>query len=319
MADSRTVRGTQTIVHTLAHCWARPSLTLIEVAWRWAFGIPALLLLWVEGHKLLFAATGGTMRAAALGLDSALLSDPVGALTGRPMEAAEKFAVAGSLLLPGVLRSALWVAPLLLIGWVVFSAVGRDLLLRRADPAMHQRRATLMVLQLLRMVLLAGVLALWYAMLQWSAHYAVTGPIARNEDPNLVLYCALLICSTLGLFVMWATVSWVLFVAPLVAMLQDLGAAASMRAAFHLGPLKAKLVETNLVMGIVKIALLVLLMVFSASPLPFQQQTSSTFLLWWWAGVTVVYLLWSDFFQVVRLVGYLDLWRAYSVDPDTQL
>lgn len=255
------------------------------------------------------------MRAASLGLDDALLHDPVGALTARPMEAAGKIAVASSLLLPGLLRLALWVAPLLLIGWVVLSSLGRDRLLRRADPAMHQRRATLMVLQLFRMLTLAGVLTLWFLVIQWSAHFAVTGPIARNEDPNLVLYCALLICSTLSLFVAWATVSWVLSVAPLLAMLQNSGATSSIRGAFHLGPVKAKLVETNLVMGIVKIALLVLLMVFSASPLPFEQQTSFTFLLGWWAGVTVIYLLWSDFFQVVRLVGYLDLWRAYRSDP----
>jgi hypothetical protein len=307
-----TVRGTQSFIHTLTRCWKQPSLTALEIAWRWVFGIPALIFVYFQAHQVIFAATGGTMRAATLGLDDALLQDPVGALTARPMQAAAKFAVASGILLPGLLHVAVWLAPLLLVAWVVVSALGRDRVLRRVDPAMHTRVGTLMVLQLARMVALSAICVVWFVSIRWSAHFAVTGPIASGEDPNLVLYCALLIVLTLGLFVLWAIVSWLLSIAPMLAMLQDLGAAASIRAARRLGPLKSKLVEINLVMGIVKIALLVLLMVFSASPLPFEQQTSSTFLVWWWVGVTVVYLLWSDFFQVVRLVGYLDLWRAYN-------
>jgi len=66
------------------------------------------------------------------------------------------------------------------------------------------------------------------------------------------------------------------------------------------------------VMGIVKIALIVLAMVFSATPLPFESMTTPEFLMWWWGGVTVLYLVASDFFHVTRLVAYLELWRAYE-------
>ncbi len=87
-------------------------------------------------------------------------------------------------------------------------------------------------------------------------------------------------------------------------------------AAFRLGPLKSKLVEINLVMGIVKIALIVLAMVFSATPLPFESVTTPQFLAWWWIGVTVVYLLASDFFHVARQVAYLELWRAFESEEN---
>ena len=97
-------------------------------------------------------------------------------------------------------------------------------------------------------------------------------------------------------------------------MLRDLGVAQSLRAALTLGPLRGKLVEINLVLGIVKIALVVLAMVFSATPLPFESVTSTAFLVWWWAGITVLYLLWSDFFHVARLLGYLGLWQAYQAE-----
>ena len=45
-----------------------------------------------------------------------------------------------------------------------------------------------------------------------------------------------------------------------------------------------KLVEINLVMGIVKIALMVLALVFSACPLPFESVATPEFLTWWWMG-----------------------------------
>ena len=61
-----------------------------------------------------------------------------------------------------------------------------------------------------------------------------------------------------------------------------------------------------------KIALLVLAMVFSATPLPFESVTTPGFLAWWSAGVAVLYLLASDFFHVARLLGYLELWRTYQ-------
>jgi len=111
-------------------------------------------------------------------------------------------------------------------------------------------------------------------------------------------------------------VSWALSVAPLLAMLQGLGVGGSLAAAFRLGPLKAKLVEINLVMGIVKIALIVLAMVFSATPLPFESVTTPEFLAWWWGGVTVVYLLGSDFFHVARQVAYLQLWQTFEGKED---
>jgi hypothetical protein len=93
-------------------------------------------------------------------------------------------------------------------------------------------------------------------------------------------------------------------------MLGNLGAAASLSAAFCLGPLRSRLVEINFVMGIVKIALIVLAMVASASPLPFESVATPQFMAYWYAGVTVLYLLASDLFHVVRLVAYLELWKS---------
>jgi hypothetical protein len=293
------VRGTQSFVHTLSECWRRPSLTALEVLWRWAYGIPALLVLWYEGRKILretpvdFAA-----------LRNMTVLDPMGsaATLVKAMEA----------LLPPLLRVALWLAPVMVVAWVVVSAIGRTVVLRRVDGRLHARVGTLIVLQAVRVVALLGSFVIWFWCMERVAELTVTGPVAAGGEPNLVGYFALVIVATLGLFTLWAVVSWALAIAPLLAMLRGLGVGGSLAAAFRLGPLKSKLVEINLVMGIVKIALIVLAMVFSATPLPFESVTTPEFLLWWWLGVTIVYLLASDFFHVARQVAYLQLWRAYE-------
>jgi len=307
------VRGTQSFVHTLSACWRRPGLTVLEIAWRWMYGIPAGALAFTQLKKVLAEATGGTFAAAQLGLDAALVKDPVGALSADPLGAAGKVAGALGMLLPGLERVAVWLLPVLLVGWIVISSLGRSVVVRRVEPAAKARLGTVMVLQALRTLVLAAVFLGWFRGLIWSSHVAITGPIAAGGEPNLVLYCALVIVLSLGLFTGWGFVSWVLAVAPLLAMLRDLGVRASLQGAAKLGALKGKLVEVNLVMGIVKIALVVLAMVFSATPLPFESVTTAEFLAWWWAGVTLFYLVGSDFFHVARLVGYLELWRIYEI------
>lgn len=294
-----TVRGTQSFVHTLSACWRRPSYTALEVLWRWAFGIPALLVLRFETLTVL----------AKTPLDYAALKNMT---VLDPMASAATMAKAMQAVLPEVLRVGLWLAPLLVGAWVLASALGRTVVLRRVDGRLHARVGTLIVLQALRMLALVGSFALWLWCLLRIADLTVTGPLTSGGEPNLVGYFSLVILATLGLFTAWAVLSWALSVAPLLAMLQDLSVGASLAAAFRLGPLKSKLVEINLVMGIVKIALIVLAMVFSATPLPFESVTTPQFLFWWWVGVGVLYCVASDFFHVARQVAYLQLWRAYE-------
>jgi hypothetical protein len=272
-------------------------LTALEVLWRWVFGVPAGTLIVYEFLRLLreTQVDVGALKRMSL-LD--------------PAATAATLAQAAAVLLPPVLRVAEWLAPLLLVVWVIVSSFGRTMVLRRVDPKLHGRPGTLMVLQAVRAVALGGSFAVWLLCLRAAARVAVTGPITAGQEPNLVLYCALAIVTTLGMFTLWAVVSWALSVAPLLAMIRNLGVRASLAEAFRLGPVRSKLIEINLVMGIVKIALIVLAMVFSACPLPFESVATPGFMIRWYAVVTVLYLIASDLFHVVRQVSYLEMWRA---------
>ena len=95
-------------------------------------------------------------------------------------------------------------------------------------------------------------------------------------------------------------------------MVEGKGVGGSLARSLRLGPLTGKLVEVNLVLIIVKLALIVLAIVASSMPLPFAAEMTGEPLYLWWVGVSVLYLAASDFFQVARLAVFLELWRAYA-------
>lgn len=298
-AADGSVRGTQSFVRTLSECWSRPSLTAFEVLWRWMYGVPALVLLWFIGRRVLSQSS----------FDVAVLE---GVTVTRPLDAAQALTTALTALLPAITSQVLWVAPLLMLVWVVWSSIGRTFVLRRAYPELHSRLGTTIVLQLLRTMALAAAFVLWFVYLRWAAATQVAGPLERGLEPNLVSYFALVIVGTLSVFAVWSILSWFLSIAPLLAMLRNLGVVQSLGAALRLGEVKGKLIEINLVMGIVKIALLVLAMVFSATPVPFESIATPTFLHIWWTVFTLLYFIASDFFHVARALAYLKLWGAYQ-------
>jgi hypothetical protein len=287
------LRGTQSLVHIFGYCWSRPSLLLLELAWRWLYGAPALLLMYYEAARLL-----ASVPLESTGVGDFSLQD-----TDR---ATVIIANVWEVLTPPLFHTLLWLAPLLALGWALASGLGRSYVLRHYAPDLPFRPGTLIALQLLRVTALGGSVVGWFAAIQWSAKATLYG-----EVPELVPYFALVICLSLGFFTFWALVSWIFSVAPLVALLENTTAAQSLNRSLRLGPLKGKLVEINLVLGIVKLALVVLAMVFSATPLPFSSVMVGTPLYLWWAAVTVLYLAASDFFQVARLVAFIRFWRMY--------
>ena len=72
--------------------------------------------------------------------------------------------------------------------------------------------------------------------------------------------------------------------------------------------------EINLVMGIVKLALLVLAMVLSAVLIPFSDEVGAGAMHLEWIVVSLFYLIASDYFHVVRLKGFVEFWRAFRSD-----
>jgi hypothetical protein len=317
----RALHGTQSLLAVLAACWARPGLLARELAWRWSFGIPSLCILWHYGARIL----DGLLRAGT-GVEELSIQQPVAALAS--LHAAYGF------LRPRIAALA-WLAPVLLVGWSIASGVGRSWLLRALAPGSRPRVLPMIALQMVRAAALCAFWATWFLLLRSAARRDVlaAGP---NAEAGLVPLAAWVICLSLGLFVLWALTSWTFSLAavrlavgrraPGSAGLLDRRiappSAATARGAAETPPaaLVPRLMEVNLVLGIVKLALIVLAMVFSAVPLPFEAEMTGQSLSLWWAFVAVLFLAASDFFQVARLAAVLEFWEFWQSDrstPDT--
>ena len=277
------VRGTQSFVQVMASVWGRPSLVGMELLWRWTFGVLVLAALAAMNRQ---AVTRFFDAASWRWFGEALLH--------------------GAFIF-GVNTRGVSILLAAILFWAAVSGLARTVILRRLDAELYPRREAVVLLSMLRVVAFSLLIAAWL----WAL--SATGlSLVRSSDPNYVLGFAEAVVWTLLLFMFWSVVSWIFPLAIMLAMARDLGVAASLQVAWGSVALRSKLIEINLVMGIVKIALVVLAMVFSATPLPFQAFTTQGFLWIWWLGVALVYLLASDFFHVVRLAACLALHRAYD-------
>jgi len=310
MTSTTPIRGTQSFVGVMSEVWRRPSLTLLEVFWRWLVG--GLLLLTLIPRVL---QTAGILDIAS----QAITVSP--ALTGalqaisvfQPVAAVHTLQALFATLLAPNLPLLRWVLAAVFVTWNITAALGRTLVLRRLDTALHSRTSTLFLLGTLRALLLAAAWLVWFKGLAWAARTAILAPAAHAQEPSVVLFAALLICGTLVLYVAWGIVSWPFYLAPLLAMRNDLGTLAALRTAVTSSrALCGKLIEINLVMNIVRLCLIVLAMVLSASPLAFQSVATQQFFVLWWSFAVLLYLAASDFFHVVRSAAYLTLHRALT-------
>lgn len=281
------VRGTQSFVGVMAAVWKQPSLPALEIVWRWSFGVLACAWVWFFQHDLL--------------MEWILKLRDIEAILAR-----------GSLVTRGKndVHAQLWTLLVGIAVWSVFAGIGRGAVLRRWDPSLQIRRGTMIVLAMVRAYSFAALLALWFVVLIGIARRCVWTPMEHNLEPAYVPGFAMAVVATLLLFILWAVVSWIVRIAPVLAMFRGLGAVEALRSAFRIGALRSKLIEINLVMGIVKVALIVLAMVFSACPLPFESVESQTFLTCWWIGVGVLFLVASDYFHAVRTSAYEALYRV---------
>ncbi|MGH9562972.1 MAG: hypothetical protein ACRD3S_16090 [Terracidiphilus sp.] len=292
---ARPVRGTQLLVEHLSGVFRRPSLLAIEIAWRWLFGIPFLWICWQQAQRIL----------AAYPLDSSGLASLD---TQNPWVEATQISTGFSFYEPHVIAVLRWLLPAAAIVWIVISGLGRAALSRQLDAQIRFRPFTMMIFSAGWLALFGFVSWGWFRSMQWLAatHINVAG------EPNLVGYFIWTIFLSLGFFTVFALTSWPFTIAPVLAGVEGRSALSAFAESLRLGkPFTSKLVEINLVLGIVKLALIVLAMVLSAAPLPFGDELGSGVLHMASAASVVFYLVANDFFQVVRLKAFVEFWKVF--------
>lgn len=292
---NKPVRGTQSLVTQMGWVRSRPLLTALEILWRWTFGIPFLWICWRQWQLIL--ATHPLEASGFSTLDKQ-----------NPWIATVQIANVWNYYQSPVFAVLRWLVPAAVVAWIVMSGLGRSLVLRRMEPGLRFRPASMIVLQAAWLVFLGATFWAWFSCIRWVADTHINA----GGEPDLIGYSIWAIVLTLGFFTAWALISWALSVAPLLLLLENRSVLSSFTESLKLGrEFTGKLAEINLVMGIVKLALIVLAMVFSAAPLPFSDELGPEAMRVVWMGATVFYLVANDYFQVVRLKGFMEFWRTY--------
>jgi hypothetical protein len=289
------LRGTQSMVGHMGWVFDRPWLTAREIAWRWLFGIPMLALCGAQIERILEKVSLESSGLASLNAQN-------------PWQAAAQIAHAWGMYRPLLGATVRWLVPVAAFMWVVISGVGRSVVWRRLEPSARLRVFSMMVLQAMWLALLGCVLWGWYQSIAWVG----ATDIPATGEPDLIGFAMGFIFFSLGFFTAWALVSWPLTIAPVVMLMEECGPLQAAGRSLRLGKtFIGKLIEVNLVMGIVTLALIVLSMVLSAAPLPFSDELGPEALDGLWVLATVFYFLASDYFQVVRLKGFVEFWKKF--------
>lgn len=280
-----------------------PSLLGYELLWRWIFGVPALIILAHQAYRIWLLVPQTTLvQLQTVAYD--------------PVQASIVLAALFESLGPSVLAVLKWMLPLYIIAWSMFSGAGRWLVLRRLarlrpellPPPRARQALRLVMFQALRIIGLVAAFLIAYLCIREAAAFA----FSNSEKPNLVFYMAAVIISVLAVFTVWAFVSWIINLAPLLLVREQTTATRAIMESVRAGrTLTGKLTEINLVLGIVKLASLVLAMVFSSIPIPFESATTPEQIHAWWAIVTVAYIIANELFQVVRVVASLEMVEHY--------
>ena len=294
-AQRQPVRATQKLVDQMGWVFSRPTLTVLEIAWRWIFGLPLLVVCWQQGTKILNA-----LPPASTGLNDLDKQNP--------WVAAVQVADVWERYQAPLAHVLAWLLPSAAVAWVVVSGTGRNLVLRRLEPGTRLRPFAMMALQAGWLAVLGLVFCGWFRSIQWVAATHISG----DGEADLIGYSIWAIFLSLGFFTLWALTSWPFAAAPMLMLLEHKSAISALGASFRLGrAFSSKLMEVNLVMGIVKLALIVVAMVFSAAPLPFSDELGPDAMHFVWAGATLFYLVASDYFHVVRLKSFVEFWRVF--------
>jgi hypothetical protein len=294
------VRGTQLLVEHMSQVFRRPLLVAIEIAWRWLFGIPFLFVCWTQAQQILIA-----FPLNSSGFNSIDAQNP--------WVAAVQIANVCAYYEPHVLAVLRWLLPASALAWIALSGLGRALLLRRMKPQVAFRPLAMIAFDGAWLALFALTVWGWFSSMQWTAatHIYVAG------EPDLVGFFIWAIFLSLGFFTLFALTSWALSIAPILALLEGRSVFSALAQSVWLGkPFSSKLAEINLVLGIVKLALLVVAMVFSAAPLPFSDELGGNALHMVTAASAVFFVVANDFFQVVRLEAFVEFWRVYRGQSD---
>src|SRR5260370_23282314 len=264
-----------------------PKLVLVEVIWRWSFGLAALLLLLQAIASTLHRVTISDADWAAL--HSLDVRDTPSA-SARIVYSFEKVFCLVLAVLP----------PAMAFLWIAAATWGRAATLK----ILQKRSNTTAVvgLTLLRVLLFLFTLIVAVLVVVCAAMLA-TRPPYNPEEPDLLLYLAIVLIALPLIMIVWAILNWVLSLAPLFAVQEQKGTFASVAATFR--SLRANARAYWSISGVYGTARGAALLAAIVLGVFLGILGNSTIILALLIALMLAYFSLADFLYVARLAAYL--------------
>ncbi|HJX00193.1 MAG TPA: hypothetical protein VJ453_08525 [Terriglobales bacterium] len=276
-----------TLTEGIREVFRDPALLLIEIGWRWTFGVIAVLLFGPSIFRIL-----DKIKLDPRGLDTLTTVNPLqlGRQIGATLPA---FGAA-------LLRVVLVAGVILIIFWVILSALGRNATLAR--PAlMHGRNAGLRTsfASSLSRVLVTIACAVTCLLTATVAAF-IASTLSRNALPNFGLIAAISLVALLLVGGVGFTLNWLLSLAPLFGADQWHSCVAD--TVKFVRCCRDELLEISIVSTVIGAAWLIvsLLLSFAVASVVRSPRMLLADLL----AIALLYFLGADFLYVARLVAY---------------
>jgi hypothetical protein len=271
-----------------------PGLLLIEIAWRWSFGVIAFFVFALSVFLVLGGITGDPHRLEAL-------------VALSPWQLAQKLAASVATIGLKLLRVTVAAGLILSLSWIVLSSAGRHATLARHALAPGATLRACFALNAARAAITVASIIAWMAAGVFAGFVGASGHAAT---PDFASMAAILLPTLLVIVAVWVTMNWYLSLAPLFPEETWIGSIVS---AWHwCRANRDELFEISIAITVIRAMLLViaLMLSFAVSAVVTNVRVVVADLL----AVGLLYLLIADFFCVARLAAYARLRQREEED-----
>jgi hypothetical protein len=271
--------------HGFREVFRDPALLLIEIAWRWTFGVIAVFVCAISLFALLGSITVDPQRFETLRVLS-------------PMELAQT--VAATLMALGVafIRVGIITGLALAICWAILSALGRYATLARPALMPGATLKTCFAISTVRALTTMICILLWIVATFFAG--LLGGAAGHGPAPNVLLMAAILLPTSALLVIVWSISNWYLSLGHLVAEETWTG---SVMGAWKLTKLRGDdILEISIATAGIRYVLLIaaVMLSFAVSTVITNPRVLLADLL----AISLLYFFCADFVYVARLGAY---------------
>jgi hypothetical protein len=271
-----------------------PALLLIEVAWRWTFGLISAAVCLAAVFAVLGTVPLDTQRLRFLWMSS-------------PWQAAQSLSFTLLNLGRGFLRVGLLAGLILAICWVCLSAWGRYATLERPALATGATLRVCFGISILR----AGITVA--AFLAWILAGALAGLLgsvtSRDLLPNPVVMLAIILPAIALVLAGWSFLNWYLSIAPLFPANDWKQSVADTGSLVR--RCRDQILEISIAIGLLRTLLFIVAMVLSFATAAVIR--NSRILICDLVAISLLYFLIADFLYLCRLVAYARIRDGFPI------